>query len=689
MKLSSKLSLTFFLVPLILTSSLFPVFYSKSKSSLKDNIWANLTSTAKSRANHIETYLNEDKHRVRIMAESNLIESAIEKINRNTSDSNKFIAEANLILKDFMKADNEANELFILNPDGKIIASTNEKNIGLDKSGDSVLLGGMKNTIIKDAHYHEPSGKPTYSISTPVRDDVTKELLGILVANYYLDGINEITTDRTGLGETGEIYIVNRHDYMITPSRFKEGTFLKQKIDTENARNALFHKDEKDRHDYGIKDTTLAPDYRGIHVLGAHELIEGMQWRLLAEIDAEEALKPLIEIRNMFTVILIVVPIFALLMGIYIARKISGPIEKLSKGAEVIGSGDFNHKVGTDVKDEIGQLSRTFDQMTDNLKVVTASRDELNKEIIERKHAEEQLIVNKERLNYLLTENPAVIYCCQASGDYRATFISRNVVNKMGYKPEDFTENPKFWIDHIHPEDKERVLASLSAWNKKGTYSHEYRFLSNFGSYHWMLDEVRLMLNEEGKPKEMIGSWTDITKRKKAEELLHEREQYLQSIINAEPECVKIISSDGTLMQMNPAGLRMIEADSFEQVKGKSVYPIIAPKYQDAFRELTESVCLGNQGVLEFEITGLKGTRRWFETHAVPFRNAQNDIIGLLGVTRDITEHKKALEEIRQLNKELEGLNLDQRVQTESQMQEVEQQSTPNKQIEPTAKSGG
>lgn len=71
-------------------------------------------------------------------------------------------------------------------------------------------------------------------------------------------------------------------------------------------------------------------------------------------------------------------------------RKIVRPIEKLSEGAEILGRGNLDHKVGTDAKDEVGELSRTFDQMIKNLKTVTASRDELNKEITERKKSEKE-----------------------------------------------------------------------------------------------------------------------------------------------------------------------------------------------------------------------------------------------------------------------------------------------------------
>src|SRR3712207_7953316 len=68
----------------------------------------------------------------------------------------------------------------------------------------------------------------------------------------------------------------------------------------------------------------------------------------------------------------------------------------------------------------------------------------------------------------------------------------------------------------------------------------------------------------------------------------------------------------------------MIEADSLEQVRGKPVYEYIAPEYRTDFVALTEKVLRGGSGTLEFELVGLKGTRRWLETHAVPLRDAGN-----------------------------------------------------------------
>ena len=136
--------------------------------------------------------------------------------------------------------------------------------------------------------------------------------------------------------------------------------------------------------------------------------------------------------------------------------------------------------------------------------------------------------------------------------------------------------------------------------------------------------------------------------RNQAEDALRASENRLRAIIETEPECVKLVACDGTLLDMNPAGLAMIEAESLTPLIGKSIYPLVCPEYRETFRTFTESVCQGHRGRIEFEITGLKGTRRWMETYAVPLPSDSDAPPMLLGVTRDITERKRAEEALRQ-----------------------------------------
>ena len=140
----------------------------------------------------------------------------------------------------------------------------------------------------------------------------------------------------------------------------------------------------------------------------------------------------------------------------------------------------------------------------------------------------------------------------------------------------------------------------------------------------------------------------EIAERNRVEEAMRESQHRLQAILESEPECVKLIAADGTVLEMNPAGLIAIEADSKEQVIGRSVYELVTPAYHAAFKALNEAVFQGESRVAEFEIVGLKGTRRLMETHACPLRNAEGEVVAQLAVTREITARKQAEEALRQ-----------------------------------------
>ena len=124
-------------------------------------------------------------------------------------------------------------------------------------------------------------------------------------------------------------------------------------------------------------------------------------------------------------------------------------------------------------------------------------------------------------------------------------------------------------------------------------------------------------------------------------------ELHLQTIIENEPECIKIIDAQGRLQHMNPAGLAMIEADSLAQVAGRPVLDLIAPEYRAAYWDLHQRVLAGATMQMQFEVIGLKGGRRWLETHAVPMLDHGEAV--QLAVTHDITERKQMEEQVRQL----------------------------------------
>lgn len=124
-------------------------------------------------------------------------------------------------------------------------------------------------------------------------------------------------------------------------------------------------------------------------------------------------------------------------------------------------------------------------------------------------------------------------------------------------------------------------------------------------------------------------------------------EAHLQAIIEGEPECVEVIDRQGRLMQMNSAGLAMIQAESIERVRGKPVLDMVAPDYRTAYADLHARVIAGEKVQMELEMVDLKGRRLWVETHASPMEGDGES--AHLAVTRDITERKKMETQVRQL----------------------------------------
>jgi PAS domain S-box-containing protein len=132
--------------------------------------------------------------------------------------------------------------------------------------------------------------------------------------------------------------------------------------------------------------------------------------------------------------------------------------------------------------------------------------NELEKRVEERTTEVKQA---RERLQYLLTVTPGIIYTNQASGDYACTFVSQNVDPIMGFSPWEMLEDPKFWSKRLNPEDAQRVFDDMFPLMEQGGGTVEYRFRHRKGHYVWIQDTFTVMRDAAGNPVEIVGSWAD------------------------------------------------------------------------------------------------------------------------------------------------------------------------------------
>lgn len=225
-----------------------------------------------------------------------------------------------------------------------------------------------------------------------------------------------------------------------------------------------------------------------------------------------------------------------------------------------------------------------------------------------------------------------------AGPDGKVNFLSRRFYEQTGLREADLHHDG--WVRAIHPEDREHMRQVWAGALETGEpYEVELRLQRAGGKDHrWHLAAARPALDEAGAVQRWYGSLFDIHDRITADEALRASEAQLRAIHESEPECVKLVSPEGNLMQMNPAGLRMVEADRAEQVLGKRIGSLVHPDDIEAFEDLHRAALEGRSEQAVFRVRGLRGAQRWMLSRATPMKDEAGKPYAVLSVTHDISE---------------------------------------------------
>ncbi|MCX6136589.1 MAG: PAS domain S-box protein, partial [Ignavibacteriales bacterium] len=144
----------------------------------------------------------------------------------------------------------------------------------------------------------------------------------------------------------------------------------------------------------------------------------------------------------------------------------------------------------------------------------------------------------------------------------------------LGYTDDEIDGTVDAWESRLHPDDRERVHQELNRHFKhpNSTYVSEHRLRCKDGSYKWVLDRGKVMLREiDGTPLRMLGTHTDITETKAAEQQLKESEEAFRTIFAASPLGVSLIDAQEQYVDVNDAFLEMHGVDR-DKVIGKGVF---------------------------------------------------------------------------------------------------------------------
>ncbi|MCF8332204.1 MAG: PAS domain S-box protein [Bacteroidales bacterium] len=372
-KIGYKLIAFFILLGIGSLISLSLYFFRTSEDAILDRTFQQLTSVHVVKKRQLESFFDE-----RVRENEQLATS--KEINKKSS---RLFFEA--------KTFHQQNESAFLDRYNKYIAGhfkndTDHQSITLISPyralriipGDTSLVNYLKYSTIDEPLYQDLWKSVSENRRSVIRDFTSADSLSLLIASpvflgkYHPEGmivsevalssINNIMLENSsssGLGQSGESYLVGADNLMRSSSRFQDNSVLNTKVETPAVKESLM----------GISSTSIIQDYRDIKVLSSYGPLDlpDLNWVILAEIDYREAIAPVIQIRNDILFMGVMLSIIIIGLSVFFSRYITLPLINLKKMAEKVEKGDFNVRLSTDKKDEVGKLTLAFNRMTSQI----------------------------------------------------------------------------------------------------------------------------------------------------------------------------------------------------------------------------------------------------------------------------------------------------------------------------------
>lgn len=239
----------------------------------------------------------------------------------------------------------------------------------------------------------------------------------------------------------------------------------------------------------------------------------------------------------------------------------------------------------------------------------------------------------------ILATSPAAVYICKADPDYDAIFISDNVTDLTGYQPADFLDDCHFWINHLHPDDLDRVMSDVDNLREQHHQIHEYRFRVKDGGYRWLRDEFRLVRNEAADRDEMVGSWLDITDRKELEDKYRRfaglTSDFLHICSRKGEEPFGVQWLDGAISSITGYGRE-------ELLQVGCFFPLVHADDREAVATHFSSLRPGDRKRTEFRIVTRDNEIRWVSERSQCEAGPSPGELLLFGAITDITARKRA-----------------------------------------------
>ena len=282
--------------------------------------------------------------------------------------------------------------------------------------------------------------------------------------------------------------------------------------------------------------------------------------------------------------------------------------------------------------------------------LLAAANQELQREIAERRQAEAALHESETRFRTLVEQLPAITYIIALEETQRTLYVSPQITTVLGFSQAEWMADPDLWSKQLHPDDRERVLAEDAHSRLTGVLSAEYRILARDGRVVWLHDLSRHVYDEAGQARLSQGIKFDITHLKQTEAALRQSEAELRALFAAMTDVVIVYDRQGRYLKIAPTNVSLLYKPPDEML-GKALHDVLPAPQADLLLSHIQRA-LDEQGALTVDYSlNIGGREFWFAGMISPMPSD-----AAILVARDITERKRAEEQIKASLREKEAL---------------------------------
>ena len=364
--LMARLVLTFLALSLLMVGIVGTVSYLRARDSLETSVFDRLAGAEQLKADSLDRWIDEQRRNVVFVAgllggfqsgTSGVGSDVRDVLERAPGDAGTASARASVrsVLEYVVSQTADAQELLVLDLDGNVVVSTVAAHERRDQAKEEYFTRGSSGTHVQPVAESSLTEKPTITVATPLFGG-DGQRIGVVAANLNLERLDRIVLPATGLGRTGESYLVAK-DGQFVHTRLRTGRYA------DGASSTAI-----DRAVRGAGGRGLYDNYAGVPVIGVYQWLDEIGAALVAEQSQDAAFAP--ARRLALTLAGIGLAVAALLAAaIYVAsRRIARPILAITDTAAAVAAGDLTREAPVTTRDEVGTLAVAFNTMTSRLR---------------------------------------------------------------------------------------------------------------------------------------------------------------------------------------------------------------------------------------------------------------------------------------------------------------------------------